>query len=222
VRRAGWRGFNEDRDCAFVDGLYGTGLRVREWASVLDVELPASGSERMGEARLAEKCVKGAEEGRTYWIPRRVLQSVEGYADPLEGSRTEAIRRAQRAGRYERLRAVRIVTGHNPRTRELHIEGADGPATLALDVLAPDERRFPFRRTPWGLEPLWLWLSVSGLPKKVYSWEDTFDAANTRIAKAWVRAADPDGSLGEEERDRIRGECPLWATPHMCRHIVSA
>ncbi|QRX90143.1 hypothetical protein [Streptomyces noursei] len=101
VRKAGWRGFNEDRDCAFVDGLYGTGLRVREWASVLDVELPPSGSEHMGEAWLAEKCVKGAEEGRTYWIPRRVPQSVEGYADPLEGSRAEAIRRAQRAGRYE-------------------------------------------------------------------------------------------------------------------------
>ncbi len=32
-RRSGWRGFNEDRDAAFVDGLYGTGLRLAEWAS---------------------------------------------------------------------------------------------------------------------------------------------------------------------------------------------
>lgn len=39
-RLEGWRGFNEDRDAAFVDGLYGTGLRLAEWASVLDVELP--------------------------------------------------------------------------------------------------------------------------------------------------------------------------------------
>ncbi|KOG77697.1 MULTISPECIES: site-specific integrase [Streptomyces] len=218
VRKPGWRGFNEDRDCAFVDGLYGTGLRVREWASVLDVELPSSGGERMGEAWLAEKCVKGADEGRTYWIPRRVLQSVEGYADPLEGSRAEAIRRAQRAGRYARLRGIRIVTGHNPRTRELQVEGTEGPAAMALDVLAPDERRLLFRRTPQGLEPLWLWLSVSGLPKKVYSWEDTFDAANKRIAEKWVRAADPNGNLSVEERERVRRECPLWAAPHMCRH----
>jgi hypothetical protein len=50
LRRDGWRGFNEDRDCAFVDGLYGTGLRVREWASVLDVELPASDAERPHQA----------------------------------------------------------------------------------------------------------------------------------------------------------------------------
>ncbi|MCX4793173.1 integrase [Streptomyces sp. NBC_01242] len=218
LRRDGWQGFNEDRDCAFVDGLYGTGLRVREWASVLDVELPASGAERMGEAWLAAKCIKGGEEGRKYWIPRRVLQSVEGYADPLEGSRAEVVRRAQRRGRYDRLRGVRIVTGHNPRTGELYIEGSSGPTTLALDVLSPDERRTLFRRAPGGLEPLCLWLSVSGLPKKVHSWEDTFDDANKRIAEAWVRRADPNGRLSEEERERIRGECPLWATAHMCRH----
>lgn len=35
LRRQGWRGGAlEDRDVAFVDGLYGTGLRVREWASL--------------------------------------------------------------------------------------------------------------------------------------------------------------------------------------------
>ncbi len=218
VRRPGWRGGNEDRDSAFVDGLYGTGLRVREWASLLDVEVPVSGKERMGEAWLAARCTKGGREGRTYWIPQRVLQTVEGYTDPLEGSRSESIHRAQRAGRYERLRGVRIVTGHNPQTKELYVEGTDGVAALALDVLAPDERRFLFRRTPQGLEPLWLWLSVSGLPKKVYSWEDTFAAANTRIARAWVRAADPDKRLSQVEREQIRGRCPLRATPHMCRH----
>ena len=36
-----WRGRNSQRDCAFADGLYGTGLRLSEWASVLLVELPA-------------------------------------------------------------------------------------------------------------------------------------------------------------------------------------
>ncbi|MER5967501.1 site-specific integrase [Streptomyces sp. NPDC002057] len=37
----GWRGRNSQRDCAFVDGLYGTGLRLSEWASILRLELPA-------------------------------------------------------------------------------------------------------------------------------------------------------------------------------------
>lgn len=215
-RHAG--GFNEDRDMAFVDGLYGTGLRLREWASVLDVELPGSGGERMGTAWLAAKCVKGGRDGRTYWVPRQVLRSVEGYLDPLEGSRAEVISRAQRQGRYDRLSGVRIVTGHDLRARKLHVVTAGGPRTLSLDELAPDDRRLLFRRTPQGLEPLWVWLSVNGLPKKPHSWEDTFDAANRRVAEAWLRRTDPDGRLSEEQREQVRRECPLWVTPHMCRH----
>ncbi|MBD2834923.1 hypothetical protein ID871_30105 [Streptomyces pratensis] len=31
LRRTGWSGPNEDRDAVFVDGLYGTGLRLQEW-----------------------------------------------------------------------------------------------------------------------------------------------------------------------------------------------
>ena len=51
-----------------------------------------------------------------------------------------------------------------------------------------------------------MWLTPGGLPKKAYGWEDTFQAANARVAAAWVRAG------GEA------GECPLWARPHMARH----
>jgi integrase len=218
VRDPRWQGYNEDRDTAFVEGLYGTGLRIREWSSVLDVELPSASGGRVGVAWLAAACVKGGGEGRNYWIPRSALQLVDGYRDPLEGSRTEAVRRAQRTGRYERLRGVRVVTGHNPRNRVLNLESPSGGASLSLDLMDPDERRLLFRRTPQGLEPLWLWLSTSGLPKKPYSWEDTFDAANGRIARAWVRATDPEGKLSEDERERVRQECPLWATPHMYRH----
>jgi integrase len=35
-----FRGRNSQRDGAFADGLYGTGLRLREWGSVLLMELP--------------------------------------------------------------------------------------------------------------------------------------------------------------------------------------
>ncbi|MBT2448028.1 site-specific integrase [Streptomyces sp. ISL-43] len=220
VRRPGRQagGFNEDRDTAFVDGLYGTGLRLREWASVLDVELSAPGSERMGTAWLAAQCAKGGRNGRTYWIPRQVLRSVEGYLDPVEGSRAEVVRRAQREGRYERLSGARIVTGHEPRARQVRVAITDGSETLALDELTPDDRRLLYRRTPQGLEPLWVWLSANGLPKKPHSWEDTFDAANRRVTEAWLHKTDPERRLNREQREQVRRECPLWATPHMCRH----
>lgn len=41
-----WRGRNGSRDVAFVDGLYGSGLRLSEWAGVLLIELPEDDPDR--------------------------------------------------------------------------------------------------------------------------------------------------------------------------------
>jgi integrase len=204
LRRAQWRGWNEDRDVAFVDGLYGTGLRLREWASVLDVELPAP-SGRLARAWLAAACAKGGRQGRFYRIPSRVLRSVAAYTDPVEGSRAEAVRRARREGRYERLSGVQLAAGYNPRTRVLSIMDGVQARPVSVDVVGPDERRLLFRRTEAGLEPLALWLGADGLPKRPHGWEDTFGDANTRVAREWARAGGRDTP-------------PLWCRPHMCRH----
>ncbi|MFJ6661332.1 site-specific integrase [Streptomyces sp. NPDC091377] len=216
LRIPGWRGMNEDRDAVFVDGLYGTGLRLQEWASVLDLELPVGASGNFPKAWLAASCIKGTKkEGRAYRIPRRVLRDIVAYCDPLEGSRTEAIRRAQREGRFQRLPYLRIVTGYNARTRTLRVEGTP-ESLLPLDTIGPDERRLLFRRTAQGLEPLALWLAPSGIPKKPDGWEDTFQAANARIAEKWVQWTAPE--LKGQERELRKELCPLWARPHMARH----
>lgn len=212
-----WRGFNEDRDAAFVDGLYGTGLRLTEWATILDVELPQPGtSGRFPRAWLARECAKGGRYGRSYRIPRAVVKAVTGYMDPLEGSRAEAIGRAQRAGRYERLSSAQIVTGHNPHSRTVRVRTARGDTWLSLNALNETDRLRLFRRTPAGLEPLAVWLSSNGMPRQAHSWENTFRSANARVADAWVRAGTPE--LTGMERDRRRVLCPLWARPHMLRH----
>ena len=67
-------------------------------------------------------------------------------------SKTEAVRRAQRAGRYDREPGVRIVAGYRPRTRGLLIEDARGIRSVSADVIGPDERRHLFRRAPGGLK----------------------------------------------------------------------
>ncbi|WP_217207514.1 integrase [Streptomyces sp. AC550_RSS872] len=224
LRPDSWHGFNEDRNTAFVDGLWGTGLRLEEWASVLDVELPATSvTSRYPKAWLAESCAKGRRYGRNYRIPRAVLKAVAGYIDPLEGSRAEAIgraRRARRAGRYERLPGLVIVTGHNPRTRTLRVRTPrGGSATISLDVLEPVERLRLFRETRDGLEPLAVWLSNDGMPHRAHSWENTFATANSRVAEAWARSRWPGfDDLEEEDRKRRAAQCPLWVRPHMLRH----
>lgn len=205
-RVEGWRGANEDRDCAFVDGLYGTGLRLTEWASVLDVELPAAGATgRFLRSTLARRCTKGARQGREYRIPVGVATSVAGYMDSVEGSRAEAVRRAQRDGRYETVDGLRVVTAFDHRRRVLTVLTPQGSSTIGLDMLDPEERRSLFRRTPRGLEPLAVWLSGSGLPMQAHSWEKRFAEANKRITLAWDRVGG-------------RGPVPLFCRPHMCRH----
>lgn len=207
-RLEGWRGFNEDRDAAFVDGLYGTGLRLSEWSSVLDVELPARDTTgRFPRAWLAAACIKGGREGRDYRVPRGVLKGVAAYLDPLEGSRAEAIQRARQRRRYDQLPGMSLVTGHNRAARSLYLLTETGRTVVALDVLSPQERLRLFRHTEHGLEPLALWLGNDGMPKQAHGWEKTFQRANERVRKQWAKEHHTDGQ-----------DCPLWARPHMARH----
>jgi hypothetical protein len=177
------------------------------WRSggVLDVELPVAGEGRFPRAWLAAACAKGGRNGRYYRVPRSVVASVQAYLDPVEGSRREAISRAQRAGRYERLPGIRVVSGWDARSGVLYLEAGSQVRRLAADVAGPDERRLLFRRGEHGLEPLAVWLTPGGLPKRPHGWEDTFQAANARVRDAWTASGG-------------RGGAALFCRPHMCRH----
>jgi integrase len=190
----GFRGRNEQRDVAFAEGLYGTGLRLTEWASVLVCELPEDDPSRGFSTRwLANACAKRSY-GHRYWIPRRPLLEVLSY---LEGARARAVRRAQRSGRYERIAGVRLVL--DVQREHLVVLEPDGRQTRpAIDAISPVMRRRLFRHTPQGLEPLTVWLNEDGLPRDPHGWEHTFDTANARIAR--------------------QGFPGLRATPHHLRH----
>ncbi|MET7620520.1 site-specific integrase [Streptomyces sp. NPDC005408] len=192
-----WRGRNGQRDCAFADGLYGTGLRLTEGGSLLQLELPADSGRGYFSGRLAAACAKNSR-GRTFWVPRAVLSGWLSYA---EGERSAAVRRAQAAGRYERVVGMlvleRIVGG-----RRVHLRDADGcRQTVPLDVLGPTVRRRIFLQTPSGLAPAALWLNEDGLPRQPKGWEHTFTRANERVTAI--------------------GLAGLSATPHMLRHSMA-
>lgn len=175
---AGWRGRNEQRDAAFADGLYGSGLRLSEWASVLVTELPDDDLARgYSTCRLADACAKGGY-GHKFWLPRPALLAVLDY---LEGPRARAVRQAQRAGRYDRVARARMVLG--VRGDRVTIQQPDGQVTHpTMNAIDPRARRRLFRATEHGLEPLALWLNEDGLPRATHGWQHTFTQANERIA----------------------------------------
>ncbi|MFJ2745848.1 site-specific integrase [Streptomyces sp. NPDC087440] len=173
-----WRGRNEQRDRAFCDGLYGNGLRVSEWASVMLPELPAYDRRRgFFTCELADACAKGGY-GHTYWTPRAALRGVLGY---VEGARAAAVRRAQSAGRYERVRGRRMVLAVHG-THAVTMTFADGGTRRERwNDVGPQTRLRLFRQTAQGVEPVALWLNEDGLPRDGRGWEHTFDVANDRV-----------------------------------------
>jgi integrase len=190
-----WRGRNSQRDCAFADGLYGTGLRLSEWASVLIAELPADDPSRGYYTDwLASACAKNSR-GRRYWMPRSVLVDVLAYS---EGERAAAVVRARQAGRYEVAGEVLVLERVLARRRVEISDAAGDRSTVSLDALTPGARARLLRRCPGGLEPAGLWLNEDGLPRAAHGWSHTFDSANERVARA--------------------GLSGVRATAHMLRH----
>jgi integrase len=175
-----FRGRSPQRDAAFADGLYRTGLRLTEWATVLEVELPGDDPARLYyTCRLADAVAKGGY-GRRFWMPRAALTEVLSY---IEGERAAAVARAQAAGRYERLDGACVLVRVLGR-RRVELRRPDGRReTVSLDGLAPRERRRMLREGGRGLEPVAVWLNEDGLPRAPHGWHHTFEVANRRLAR---------------------------------------
>ena len=194
-RDKSWRGRNEQRDAAFVDGLYGTGLRLTEWGSVTIDELPGATAARpFYTCQLADRCAKGGR-GHPYWLPRNELRSIRVY---VEGARSRAVREAQAAGRYEAVSGRQIVRDAK---RPGHVLLADQDGTFvsrSWNLISPAVRLKLYKKTVNGLEPTMLWLNEDGHPRDPHGWHHTVEGANRRVAAAGL--------------ENFR------CTPHMFRH----
>lgn len=195
-----WRGRTEDRDVAFAEGLFGTGLRLGEWSSLLTVELPLPTPAGLLRGRVASACAKRSA-GREFWMRRRVGQLVRFYLE--EGSRQAAVARAQREGRYERVKDKWTLQRADPNGVLRVVDEQGRERDVLLDALPPRLRMRLFQEGPNGLEPAWLWLNHNGMPRPKHSWHKTFDRANGRVAKAMGGA---------------KNTAPLWCRPRMLRH----
>lgn len=178
--RSDGRGRNGQRDGAFADGLYGTGLRLQEWGSILSIELPADNPGRQFRTCSLASATAKYGRGRQYWMPRTVVSAVLSY---VEGERATAVRRAQHAGRYDRVPDGQLVTDALG-ARRLRLRDDGGRVSeVSIDSLDPLARRSMFVETASGREPAALWLNEDGMPRDPHGWSHTFQRANTRLAR---------------------------------------
>lgn len=201
-RDASFRGRNDDRNAAYSDVLFSSGMRRTEGGSLLTIEIPdsADGARHFYDGKLGREVTKSKRE-RTVFCSANALRAVDAY---MRTSRRAAIRRAQAKGRYEAMRGLWIVTGRSGfEQRELHLVDETGKVfernLTSLDV---EERQRLYVEGEGGMEPLWLWLSEDGRPFLPHSWEAVYRAASDRC------------------RVLLEGKVskPPYFTPHMARH----
>ncbi len=201
-RDPSFRGRNDDRNAAYSDVLFSSGMRRTEGGSLLTIEIPdlVDASRNFYDGKLGKETTKSKRE-RTFWVSADALRSVETY---VRTSRRAAVRRAQAQGRYEAVRDMWIVTGRSGfEQRDLHLVDETGEVfERNLTTLEVEERQRLFIEGEGGLEPLWLWLSEDGRPFLPHSWEAVYRAASERC------------------RVLLEGKVskPPHFTPHMARH----
>ncbi|MCO1575531.1 hypothetical protein M8C13_07135 [Crossiella sp. SN42] len=210
VPEPGWTGRLEDRNVAFVRLVTSSGLRRLEAGALLTFEVPKlrlSGG-RYCHGKLAAEVTR-SKKARTFYASVSAVGDVETY---VESSRAWAVRQAQKAGRYERLPVMRMVTevtrGLKPMVRWRDRNDVHGETEL--NRLTWQERMLLFTDGPDGPEPLWLWLNEQGRPFQPHSWEGVFRTANQRCE----RVLTPAEHLGW---DPHKVYAP-YATVHAARH----
>jgi site-specific recombinase XerD len=73
-----WRGRHDDRNAAYADLLFSSGLRRTEAGSLLTIELPqpAASQQRYSAGRLACAAAKG-KRARTFYMSAQALRQIE-------------------------------------------------------------------------------------------------------------------------------------------------
>jgi len=196
-----FRGRNGDRNAAFADLLFDSGLRRTEGASLLSIEVPpADGKSQFLWGRVGVAAAK-YRSGRPFPVSSATVARMRAYQ---QTGRTDAVRSAREAGRYDavpdKLVVKRIRGTARATTVEWTGEQQGGSVReMRLDQLSVAERMRLFRESDDGMEPMWFWLADSGLPFHSHSWEDVFASASKRCAK-------------------VIGDGAPYCTPHMARH----
>lgn len=201
-----------DRNAAFADLLYHTGMRRTEGAGLLTFEVPNSEfSSRLVRGRVPAGLSKGRpQRGRVMYLDRPTRESIEAY---VTGAREVEVRFGQASGLYESDKAGLIVKGMSRAggvPDKVLIESAGLNGWVRLDSLTMAQRRHLYALDADGQRrPLVTWLAHGGAPLAAASWNQVFKDASARTvgfrpASGLVPAALDDTSI--------------QVHPHMLRH----
>jgi integrase len=196
----GFRGWAPHRNRAAADLALSTGMRWREWATVLLPEL-GIGVSRPGQAAefTVQACAKYGKR-RSIYVPEGAIDAVETY---LLLERPDLVAAAaKRLG--QRHRDLFVVSRIDSETRQVHGVLDSEQREFAMSAMPADVRRIAVREGEFGLEALAVFVCGGGLMPGADSWKRYRHAA-------WKRMV----TLADENTPRLPAKRWRW---HDLRH----
>lgn len=194
-----WRGRFPLRSRAGAEIAVTTGMRVAEFSTLLDVEIPSPSGP--GASVLLESCAK-YQKRRRVSIPSTTLRSVDLYR---QTERRSIIQRATNS-LWKRRSELFIVEHFDEHRETIRGEFNGKKRTWKLHQFPPHLRRIAVKEGDFGLESIGLFIGQGGLPISLRAWHATFSAASRRLLDL------SEESLGSR-RNRV--------TPHDLRHTFA-
>ncbi|OBE99023.1 hypothetical protein A5775_07615 [Mycobacterium sp. 852002-10029_SCH5224772] len=193
-----YRGQSTVRNVCAVDLAITTGLRLTEWSTLLDAEIPSSDG---GASVVVEACAKNARRRRVY-IPSATVKTVELYRST---ERKALVRKAQNALR-RKLPTLAVATNIDLGAGQLTYRHQGLEKREEFAAIPPDVRRLLVRVDEAGcIEPLSLFVGKGGRPPSQRRWHQYFEEANDRLG-AFTNATPT---------------MPPAVTPHDLRHTFA-
>lgn len=170
------RGRSTVRNVCAAELALTTGMRLSEWSSLLDIELPLDGG---GASVALQACAKNGRSRRVY-IPASTIEAVNLYRST---ERASLVRRAQTSLR-QKLPSLAVVTEIDHLAGKITYHLHDQRKWIAVAAIPIDLRRGLVRVDQSGfVEPLSLFIGKGGKPPTQRRWHQYFAEANERLAK---------------------------------------
>lgn len=168
-----WRGRSSLRSMAGAEIAVTTGMRVSEFSTLLDAELPTP--TRSGASILLEACAK-YQKRRRVSVPASTLRTVDLYRQ----TERRAIVRRSAASLWARRDELFIVDELDTAAGVVRGRLDGRRSRWRLHLLPPHLRRIAIVEREHGLEALGLFLGRGGLPISLRAWHATFETASQR------------------------------------------
>lgn len=195
-----WRGRTPQRGVAGGQVAITSGMRVCEFSTLLDLELPEAEGSR-GSSVLLEACAKYQKRRRVH-VPAAALRAVDRYR------RTErrAVVRASALSLWRRRSELFVVEEFDASSGVVRGNFNGVRSRWAVHLMPPHLRRIAVTEIEGGMEALGLFIGRGGLPISLRAWHNTFELASRRVLNADI--------------DHLRGRRSR-VTPHDLRHTYA-